>query len=83
MQKFFLTPKANIVQNCSWTSDALVKHLLDMEKEELYPSSNILQFCDENWQGMSEDVSINKFFDEAMMVELAQQAADLHQQMIW
>ncbi|KAK7860683.1 110 kda u5 small nuclear ribonucleoprotein component clo, partial [Quercus suber] len=32
--------------------------------------------------GMSEDVSINKFFDEAMMVELAQQAADLHQQMI-
>ncbi|BFG24124.1 hypothetical protein CerSpe_103980 [Prunus speciosa] len=33
-------------------------------------------------KGMSEDVSINKFFDEAMMVELAQQAADLHQQMI-
>lgn len=32
---------------------------------------------------MSEDVSINKFFDEAMMVELAQQAADLHQQMMW
>jgi hypothetical protein len=32
---------------------------------------------------MSEDVSINKFFDEAMMVELAQQAADLHQQMLW
>lgn len=31
---------------------------------------------------MSEDVSINKFFDEAMMVELAQQDADLHQQMI-
>ncbi|KAF3947751.1 hypothetical protein CMV_026156, partial [Castanea mollissima] len=28
--------------------------------------------------GMSEDVSINKFFDEAMMVELAQQSADLH-----
>ncbi|CAN0878970.1 110 kDa U5 small nuclear ribonucleoprotein component CLO [Linum grandiflorum] len=26
-------------------------------------------------KGMSEDVSINKFFDEAMMVELAQQAA--------
>lgn len=35
-------------------------------------------FC----QGMSEDVSINKFFDEAMVVELAQQAADLHQQMM-
>lgn len=34
-------------------------------------------------QGMSEDVSIGKFFDEAMMVELAQQAADLHQQMLW
>lgn len=34
------------------------------------------------WQGMSEDVSINKFFDEAMVVELAQQAADLHQQMM-
>ncbi|KAI9073863.1 hypothetical protein K1719_044177 [Acacia pycnantha] len=33
-------------------------------------------------KGMSEDVSISKFFDEAMMVELAQQAADLHQQMI-
>ncbi|KAG9457723.1 hypothetical protein H6P81_002231 [Aristolochia fimbriata] len=33
-------------------------------------------------KGMSEDVSINKFFDEAMVVELAQQAADLHQQMI-
>ncbi|KAG2665205.1 hypothetical protein I3843_16G115800 [Carya illinoinensis] len=33
-------------------------------------------------KGMSEDVSINKFFDEAMMVELAQQAADLHQQML-
>ncbi|CAJ2634592.1 116 kDa U5 small nuclear ribonucleoprotein component [Trifolium pratense] len=33
-------------------------------------------------KGMSEDVSIGKFFDEAMMVELAQQAADLHQQMI-
>lgn len=30
---------------------------------------------------MSEDVSINKFFDEAMMVELAQQDAELHQQM--
>ncbi|GFZ02796.1 ribosomal protein S5/Elongation factor G/III/V family protein [Actinidia rufa] len=33
-------------------------------------------------KGMSEDVSINKFFDEAMVVELAQQAADLHQQMM-
>ncbi|KAG8471537.1 hypothetical protein CXB51_036737 [Gossypium anomalum] len=33
-------------------------------------------------KGMSEDVSINKFFDEAMVAELAQQAADLHQQMI-
>ncbi|PWA91882.1 hypothetical protein CTI12_AA058850 [Artemisia annua] len=33
-------------------------------------------------KGMSEDVSISKFFDEAMVVELAQQAADLHQQMI-
>ncbi|GJT00024.1 cell division cycle and apoptosis regulator protein 1-like protein isoform X1 [Tanacetum coccineum] len=32
--------------------------------------------------GMCKDVSINKFFDEAMVVELAQQAADLHQQMI-
>lgn len=33
-------------------------------------------------KGMSEDVSINKFFDEAMVVELAQQAADLHLQMM-
>lgn len=33
------------------------------------------------FQGMSEDVSISKFFDEAMMHELAQQAADLHIQM--
>ncbi|KAF9622920.1 hypothetical protein IFM89_035153 [Coptis chinensis] len=34
-------------------------------------------------KGMSEDVSINKFFaDESMVVELAQQAADLHQQML-
>lgn len=33
-------------------------------------------------KGMSEDVSINKFFDEAMVVELAQQAADTHQQLI-
>ncbi|KAL4638097.1 hypothetical protein ACB092_03G125700 [Castanea dentata] len=33
-------------------------------------------------KGMSEDVSINKFFDEAMMVELAQQSADLHRQMM-
>ncbi|PRQ55666.1 putative protein-synthesizing GTPase [Rosa chinensis] len=33
-------------------------------------------------KGMSEDVSISKFFDEAMMVELAQQEADIHQQMI-
>ncbi|XP_076918010.1 110 kDa U5 small nuclear ribonucleoprotein component CLO [Bidens hawaiensis] len=33
-------------------------------------------------KGMSEDVSVNKFFDEAMVVELAQQDADLHQQMI-
>jgi len=33
-------------------------------------------------QGMSEDVSGNKFFDEAMMVELAQQTGDLHLQMI-
>ncbi|KAK4753930.1 hypothetical protein SAY87_002034 [Trapa incisa] len=33
-------------------------------------------------KGMSEDVSINKFFDEAMMVELAQHTADLHHQMI-
>ncbi|RLM55672.1 hypothetical protein C2845_PM10G15850 [Panicum miliaceum] len=32
-------------------------------------------------KGMSEDVSISKFFDEAMMHELAQQAADLHIQM--
>ncbi|CAH9057160.1 unnamed protein product [Cuscuta europaea] len=32
-------------------------------------------------KGMSEDVSINKFFDDAMMVELAQQDAELHQQM--
>ncbi|KAF9606567.1 hypothetical protein IFM89_026759 [Coptis chinensis] len=29
-------------------------------------------------KGMSEDVSNNKFFDESMVVELAQQAADLH-----
>ncbi|KAM3212635.1 hypothetical protein ACQJBY_065600 [Aegilops geniculata] len=29
-------------------------------------------------KGMSEDVSINKFFDEAMMNELAQQTADIH-----
>nr|GEV43459.1 110 kDa U5 small nuclear ribonucleoprotein component CLO [Tanacetum cinerariifolium] len=34
------------------------------------------------YQGMSEYVSINKFFDEAMVVELAQHATDLHQQMI-
>ncbi|CAL5430929.1 unnamed protein product [Camellia sinensis] len=33
-------------------------------------------------KGMSEDVSVNKFFNEAMVVELAQQAADLHPQMI-
>ncbi|KAL9228778.1 hypothetical protein vseg_004322 [Gypsophila vaccaria] len=33
-------------------------------------------------KGMSEDVSINKFFDEAMVVELAQQAAGLHMQML-
>ncbi|KAF5198581.1 U5 small nuclear ribonucleoprotein component [Thalictrum thalictroides] len=33
-------------------------------------------------KGMSEDVSINKFFDEAMVVELAQQSADLHLQMM-
>ncbi|KAJ3679071.1 hypothetical protein LUZ60_017082 [Juncus effusus] len=33
-------------------------------------------------KGMSEDVSINKFFDEAMVNELAQQAADLHMQMM-
>lgn len=34
------------------------------------------------FQGMSEDVSGNKFFDEAMMVELAQQTGDLHLQMM-
>ncbi|KAI3887611.1 hypothetical protein MKX03_031852 [Papaver bracteatum] len=33
-------------------------------------------------KGMSEDVSISKFFDEAMMVRFAQEAADLHQQML-
>ncbi|CAL9755402.1 unnamed protein product [Musa acuminata subsp. burmannicoides] len=33
-------------------------------------------------KGMSEDVSINKFFDEAMVVELAQQAADVHLQIM-
>ncbi|XP_075647584.1 uncharacterized protein LOC142618522 [Castanea sativa] len=33
-------------------------------------------------EGMSEDVSINKFFDEAMMVELAQQSPDLHHAMV-
>uniref|UniRef100_A0A803LKM4 SNU114 homolog n=1 Tax=Chenopodium quinoa TaxID=63459 RepID=A0A803LKM4_CHEQI len=33
-------------------------------------------------KGMSEDVSIKKFFDDAMVVELAQQAADLHLQMM-
>ncbi|XP_074587546.1 110 kDa U5 small nuclear ribonucleoprotein component CLO-like [Curcuma longa] len=33
-------------------------------------------------KGMSEDVSINKFFDEAMVVELAQQAADMHLQIM-
>ena len=43
---------------------------------------NLSSTCSTFWQGMSEDVSINKFFDEAMVVELAQQAADLHQQMI-
>ncbi|KAG0465886.1 hypothetical protein HPP92_020050 [Vanilla planifolia] len=32
-------------------------------------------------KGMSEDVSISKFFDEAMMNELAQQDAELHLQM--
>ncbi|GKD52736.1 hypothetical protein Tco_1281712, partial [Tanacetum coccineum] len=36
-----------------------------------------------HWRvGMSEDVNIHKFFDEAMVVELAQHAAGLHQQMI-
>ncbi|KAI7991211.1 110 kDa U5 small nuclear ribonucleoprotein component CLO [Camellia lanceoleosa] len=30
------------------------------------------------WLGMSKDVSINKVFDEAMVVELSQQATDLH-----
>lgn len=34
--------------------------------------------CTPIFQGMSEDVSINKFFDEAMMNELAQQTADIH-----
>ncbi|KAJ1418727.1 Translation elongation factor EFTu-like, domain 2 [Sesbania bispinosa] len=33
-------------------------------------------------KGMSEDVSIGKFFDDPMMMELAQQAADLHQQIM-
>ncbi|KAJ4878900.1 Ribosomal protein S5/Elongation factor G/III/V family protein [Raphanus sativus] len=33
-------------------------------------------------KGMSEDVSGNKFFDEAMMVELAQQTGDMHLQMM-
>ncbi len=28
-------------------------------------------------QGMSEDVSINKFFDDPMLLELAKQDADL------
>ncbi len=28
-------------------------------------------------QGMSEDVSINKFFDDPMLLELARQDADL------
>ncbi|KAI0497000.1 hypothetical protein KFK09_023326 [Dendrobium nobile] len=32
-------------------------------------------------KGMSEDVSISKFFDESMMNELAQQDAELHLQM--
>jgi hypothetical protein len=30
-------------------------------------------------QGMSEDVSINKFFDDPMLLELARQDADLQQ----
>ncbi|KAL3651774.1 Serine/threonine-protein kinase sapk2 [Castilleja foliolosa] len=43
-----------------------------------------LKICDFGYsKGMSEDVSISKFFDEVMVVELAQQAADIHQQMIW
>ncbi len=29
-------------------------------------------------KGMSEDVSINKFFDDPMLLELARQDADLH-----
>lgn len=35
----------------------------------------------ESWvlQGMSEDVSINKFFDDPMLLELARQDADLQQ----
>lgn len=60
-----------------------------IETKEIYVGKNIyynwlLQriYCMCFLQGMSEDVSIGKFFDEAMMVELAQQAADLHQQMI-
>ncbi|KAJ9131203.1 hypothetical protein P3X46_035288 [Hevea brasiliensis] len=42
--------------------------------QPLEPSGSMLE--------MSEDMSANKFFDEAMVVELAQQAADIHQQMI-
>lgn len=33
-------------------------------------------------KGMSEDVSITKFFDEAMVLELAQHEADIHMQLM-
>lgn len=42
----------------------------------------LLVKCLSFMQGMSEDVSINKFFDEAMMLELAQHAADHHHHII-
>lgn len=45
----------------------------------IYFSAYLREFI---FQGMSEDVSINKFFDEAMVVELAQQAADMHLQIM-
>ncbi|PON46137.1 hypothetical protein PanWU01x14_253600 [Parasponia andersonii] len=84
--------EAQILQNClsvfdHWVivpGDPLDKSIVLWPLETVPFQHLALEFVvkTRHRKGMSEDVSINKFFYKEMMVELAQQAADLHQQMI-
>ncbi|KAK8964842.1 hypothetical protein KSP40_PGU010281 [Platanthera guangdongensis] len=71
-------PFSTLLAN-SWSKQDAERYAFEsvlMKIRELIHSNEIIPP-----QGMSEDVSISKFFDESMMNELAQQDAELHLQM--